>query len=85
MSRRLPFGFLYRLNRQFQLDQPTKAAHDCGMSQNAIVIGPLAMRQQSNGDVLVTHVGKAGKVTLVIPAAQLQRWLMRKLRDEAFQ
>ena len=54
------------------------------MDVQPITTGALQLRQLPSGDLELTHTGKAGSVKIIIPADQLARWLMRRLRDEAF-
>ena len=55
-----------------------------GMDVQPITTGALRLRQLPSGELELTHTGKAGSVKIIIPAEHLARWLMRRLRDEAF-
>ncbi len=49
-----------------------------------IRIGAIRITQRTDGDLDVTHTGKAGVVTIIVSANKLARWIMRLLREEAF-
>tara|TARA_R110000823_G_scaffold226788_2_gene354329 strand:- start:581 stop:769 length:189 start_codon:yes stop_codon:yes gene_type:complete len=48
--------------------------------ESAIVVGPITLRQMQDGTVQVEHV--ALKHPAQVDSKQLQRWLLKQLRDQ---
>lgn len=55
------------------------SVHHCGMDK-FITLGPVTLRQSADGTLVAEHV--ALKVPAVVDNKQLQRWLLKQLREQ---